>query len=125
MQQFLKGLKRPRGFSKVSSLSKGELAQLPFVAALNVLEAMPSRAARWRSSATHRVKASCRPFRRTLSIVRVSPTPAAKHAPFRGTALLCLQAIALCAKVVDLQMARCQFPSEHRNRPSNQRSPPG
>jgi hypothetical protein len=51
MQQFLKGLKRPRGFLKCLSLSKGELAQLPFVAALNVLEAMPSRAARWRSSA--------------------------------------------------------------------------
>jgi hypothetical protein len=61
----------------------------------------------------------------SISIDRASPTPAGKHAPFRGTALLCLQAVALCAKVVDLQTARSQFPSEHRNRPSNQRSPPG
>src|SRR4051794_11963351 len=91
--------------------------QLPFVAALNVLEAMAPAGA---VQQAHRAKASCRPFRRTISIVRASPTPAAKHAPFRGTALLCLQAIARCAKVVDLQTARCQFPSEHRNRPSNQ-----
>jgi hypothetical protein len=48
-----------------------------------------------------RSKASCELCRRTISIVRASPTPAAKHAPFRRAALLLLEPLPLSAKVVD------------------------
>ena len=46
--------------------------------------------------------ASCPLYRRTISVVRASPTPSAKHASLRWTALLCFQSVALRAKVVDL-----------------------
>src|ERR1044071_2047719 len=99
MQQFLKGLKRPRGFLKCLSLSKGELAQLPFVAALNVLEAMPSRAARWRRSAGASGQGELSAFSSHHFICSRITNFGRQARPFRGTTLLCLQAIALCAKV--------------------------
>jgi hypothetical protein len=61
---------------------------------------LPADAAR----RAHQAKASCLPGH-TISIVRALPTPAAKHAAFRG---LCLQAVALSAKVVDFRQHPCQ-----------------
>jgi hypothetical protein len=41
------------------------------------------------------------PSRRTISVVRASPAPAAKHAPFHCAALLLLEPFTLSTKVVD------------------------
>ena len=46
--------------------------------------------------------ASCPPFRRAISIVRASPTPPAKHSPFRWIPLLLLEPLPLFTKALDL-----------------------
>jgi hypothetical protein len=48
------------------------------------------------------------PSRRTISVVRASPAPAAKHAPFHCAALLLLEPFTLSTKVVDFWRASFQ-----------------
>ena len=50
-----------------------------------------------------RAAATCPLCRRTISVARASPAPAAKHAPLRWTTLLFLEPVALVAKVFNLR----------------------